>query len=362
MNQPTDSELKDLCLSPGSSIREALSAIDCNTKGIVMVVDEQRRLIDTVNDGDIRRAVLAGLDLDSPVTILKERKSHSPHRQPLTAPVEADKAALLDLMRRDGLRQIPLIDQDRRVVGLVTMRDLLAAKELRLQAVVMAGGAGKRLRPLTEKTPKPMLSVGGKPLLEQVIGRLAGAGVKRVSLTTHYKAEVIEEHFGDGSQFGVDIRYINETSPLGTAGALSLLPAANEPLLVINGDILTEVDFGAMLDFHHDNRADMTVGVRDYELKVPFGVIETDGSRVIGVSEKPVIRHFINAGVYLLSPEVSQLVPADRRFDMTDLIDHLLELGRRVVSFPIIEYWLDIGQQADYEQAQMDIKEKEGAS
>ena len=352
----------DFCIPPDCSSREAIARINANGQGIVLVVDEEGRLLDTVNDGDIRRAVLAGLDLDSPVTVLKARKAASPHPTPLTAPEGTDKASLLKLMQQAGLRQIPLLDKEDRVVGLVTIRDLLAAKELDLQAVVMAGGAGKRLRPLTEKTPKPMLSVGGKPLLEQVIQRLAGAGVKRISLTTHYKAEVIEDHFGDGSRFGVDIRYLNEESPLGTAGALSLLPAASEPLLVINGDILTEVDFGAMLDFHHDNRAEMTVGVRDYELKVPFGVIETDGARVIGLSEKPVIRHFINAGVYLLNPEVCQLVPNGQRFDMTDLIDHLLELGRRVVSFPIIEYWLDIGQQTDYEQAQLDIKKKEEAS
>jgi len=353
----------NILVSPENTIRQAMRCMDQNRKGIVLVVDENRVLLGTINDGDIRRAALSEVSLDTPVgELVEHKKKKSDYPQAVTALAGTSPGELLRLMKKRIVRQLPLVDDQGRVVDLVLMSDLVPDHELHLQAVVMAGGAGKRLRPLTEKTPKPMLSVGGKPFLEQVIGRLAGAGVKRVSLTTHYKAEVIEEHFGDGSQFGVDIRYLNEASPLGTAGALSLLPAAKEPLLVINGDILTEVDFGAMLDFHHDNRADMTVGVRDYELKVPFGVIETDGSRVVGVSEKPVIRHFINAGVYLLDPEVSQLVPADRRFDMTDLIDRLLGASRRVVSFPIIEYWLDIGQQTDYEQAQMDIKEKEGAS
>ena len=208
--------------------------------------------------------------------------------------------------------------------------------------------------PLTEEVPKPMLPVGGRPLLELTIEQLRNAGIRRVNLATHYKGDVISRHFGDGRDFQMDIQYVEEQQPLGTAGALRLLDSSDEPLLVINGDILTRVDFRAMLDYHRENVADMTVAVKEHEARLPYGVVDIKGINIVGISEKPVLHHFINAGIYLLNPQCSHYIPVDQPYDMPDLIGKLIEEGRRVVSFPIHEYWVDIGQAEDYQRAQMD--------
>jgi len=222
--------------------------------------------------------------------------------------------------------------------------------------VIMAGGFGQRLRPLTEKLPKPMLPVGEKPVMELIIDQLRNAGIQKVNVTTHFKPDKIRDYFGDGRAFGVDLTYVSEESPLGTAGALSLIGEKNEPLLVINGDILTQVDFRTMLAFHREHGAEITVGVRQYDLQVPYGVIESDGTTVTGLHEKPMLNFFVNAGIYFLEPSVHELIPQGEHFDMTELINALLAKGRPVASFPIVEYWLDIGQHADYAKAQEDIQ------
>jgi NDP-sugar pyrophosphorylase family protein len=239
--------------------------------------------------------------------------------------------------------------------------DLLSEHRLRLSAVIMAGGFGTRLRPLTEDTPKPMLTIGDRPVLELTIERLRNAGIKRMNVTTHYLADTISNHFGDGKAWDVDINYVREDLPLGTAGGLKMLPEKDETLLVINGDVVTEVDFRSMLDYHRDHGADVTVGVRQYQVPVPYGVVDCDGPRVRQLREKPVVNFLVNAGVYLLEPTVYRYIPDGHRFDMTDLIARLIDKGRHVVSFPILEYWLDIGQRADYEQAQEYVRRRKAA-
>ena len=348
--------LSDLCIAPHSSLRQAIACIDRNEKGIVLVTNEERRLLGTITDGDVRRAVLAGESLDTSVSKLLARKAGSPYPEPVTAGVGTERAALLQLMQERVIRQVPLLDADGRVVGLVTLDDLLPDQVLPLQAVIMAGGFGTRLRPLTEDLPKSMLPVGDRPLMELIVGQLRQAGIRRVNIATHYMAESIIEHFGDGHDFGVELNYVTEERPLGTAGALGLMQTPQELLLVINGDILTRVDFRAMLAYHQEHEADLTVAVRRYDLNVPYGVIESDGVFVRGLAEKPLLSLFVNAGIYLLEPSVHHYIPHDQRFDMTDLIQRLLDEGRPVVSFPILEYWLDIGHHADYLQAQEDAK------
>ena len=349
-------ELIDLLVTPESSIREVIVCINRNAKGIALVVDKERHLIGTVTDGDIRRAILSEINLEEPVTQLLARKTSSPYPKPVTAPVGTEQAALLQLMRDRSVRHIPLLDDAGRVVDLVTLDELLPDQVLPVQAVIMAGGFGKRLRPFTEETPKPMLSVGGRPLMERIIGQLRTAGIKQINITTHYKPEKIVGYFGDGSRFGVKLNYVNEDQPLGTAGALGLMEKPDNPLLVINGDILTQMNFHAMLAYHQEHKADLTVAVRKYDLRVPYGVIENDGPFVQKLVEKPSFSLFVNAGIYLLEPSVYHYVPKGQRFDMTDLIQRLLQEKRPVASFPIVEYWLDIGQPADYDQAQEDIE------
>lgn len=351
-------DLQDVLVGPDLSIRELLQRLDRSAKGIALVVDGEGRLVDTVTDGDVRRAILYAIDLALPVRRLLETKDRGALPEPVTAPVGTPELELLHVMNTLGLRHIPLVDDRGRVRDLALLSDLARESEPPLTAVVMAGGFGTRLRPLTEAVPKPMLPVGDRPLLAHIIGQLRRAGIRQLNVTTHYKADAISDHFGDGQQYGIEIRYVREDLPLGTAGALALVEAAGQPLLVMNGDILTRVDFGAMHEFHRQQRADMTVGVRQYEFKVPYGVVETAGPLVTGLSEKPTIRHFINAGLYLINPDVRTLVPPGRRFDMTDLIQTALARGRRVACFPIREYWIDIGQMTDYERAQLDVREE----
>jgi len=222
--------------------------------------------------------------------------------------------------------------------------------------MVMAGGQGMRLRPLTESTPKPLLPVGGRPVMEIIIGQLRDVGVKRIHVATHYQAEKIMQHFGNGESFGVDISYVEEEVPLGTGGALGLLKAPDEPVLVINGDILTQVDFRSLHAFHKEHAADMTVGVRRYDIQVPYGVVSCIGAKIRYLKEKPQLSLFVNAGIYLLEPSVFRLIPANEHLNITDLVSKLLQMKRTVVSYPICEYWLDIGQYEDYQQAQEDAK------
>jgi NDP-sugar pyrophosphorylase family protein len=265
-------------------------------------------------------------------------------------------------MQERAVRQVPLIDGEGRVAALCTIDELLPQQLPPLQAVIMAGGFGVRLHPLTDEVPKPMLPVGDRPLIEHIITQLRDAGIRQVSISTHYKPEAIVEHFGDGRRFGVNIDYVNEERPLGTAGALGLMPAWPSTLLVMNGDIVTRMNYQSMLLFHQENGAVATVGVRQYDFQVPYGVIESDGVHVRRVSEKPRLQFFVNAGVYLLEPVAHQYLPRQQRCDMTELIERLLADGQPVVSFPISEYWLDIGQPADYQKAQADFEDREGSA
>lgn len=348
------SDVRPFLVGPTATVRDAIAAIDRGERGIALVADADGRLLHTITDGDVRRAMLAGTELDAPVEHLWSRPGVT-SRLPLTAPVGTEVSALLGLMAERHVRQVPLVDAEGRVAALATQDDLLPAPLGGVEAVVMAGGFGTRLRPLTHDVPKPMLPVGGRPLLELTVDKLRAAGIKRVNVTTHFQPEKIVDHFGDGARFGVEVEYVQEDRPLGTAGALGLMPRRDQRLLVINGDILTQVDFRAMIAFHEEHHADLTMAVRRYEFQVPYGVVECEGSEVRTLREKPQMRVFVNAGMYLLEPSVYEFIEHGVRLDMTDLIERLIGAGRRVVSFPVREYWLDIGQHADYVRANEDV-------
>ena len=349
-------DLTGLLVRPEQSIREVIASIDRNSEGIALIADEELHLIGTVTDGDVRRAILVGTDLNSPVQTLLDRRVSTRYAEPVTAPIGTSDAELLQLMNDRSIRHVPLLDGKKRVVDVALISNLAKEYEQPLRAVVMAGGAGTRLRPLTEDLAKPMVPMGDRPLLELIIGQLRDAGIRRVNITTHYRPESISRHFGDGRDFGVEINYVQEDRPLGTAGGLSLLQASDEPLFVVNGDILTKVDFRAMLDFHREHEAQMTVAVKQHEQQLPFGVVEIDGVEITGIVEKPVVSQFINAGMYLLNPEICRLVPDGEPSDMPALINRLLAEGHRVISFPVHEYWLDVGRHADYQQARDDLR------
>jgi dTDP-glucose pyrophosphorylase len=333
------------------SIRDTMEVIDRFAKGIAVVVDEAGHILATVTDGDIRRAILGGVDLEHPVSRLRKPVEENP----VVACVGTSENELLDLMRRHGVRQVPLLDGESRVAGLAVQHEILRQNDLPVTGVIMAGGYGKRLLPLTENVPKPMLPINGRPLLEHTLAKLRQSGIRSVNLATHHLSENIVEHFKDGADFGLDLQYFQETEPLGTAGGLGKMTAGTDPLLVINGDVLTNLDVRAMLDFHREHNALLTVGVRQYDIEVPFGVVETHGVQVVGIQEKPILRHFINAGIYMADRSVCRLVPDGRRFDMTDLIAAVIASGGCVISFPVREYWIDIGRVDQYQKAELDL-------
>jgi dTDP-glucose pyrophosphorylase len=332
-------------IDPESSIAAAIEQLDRAGTGALLLSADGRKLAGLLSDGDVRRAILGDVPLTDPCrTIAIEH--------PVTAGASIPMPDALDLMVEHEIDQLPLLDANGDVVDFVLRRDIAVDARPELSAVIMAGGFGKRLMPLTESTPKPMLPVGDRPVLERTIRQLRRSGIRDVSMTTHYLGDHIEDHFGDGEAFGVRIDYANEEQPLGTAGGLKLIERPAGPFVVINGDILTGVPFDKMLGFHREHDAELTVGVRRYVIDVPFGVVKCDGPRVAELREKPSLTFFINAGIYLLEPSAWDAIPEGVHSDMTDLIKTLLDEGRIVASFPIIEYWLDIGRPEDYQRAQ----------
>jgi dTDP-glucose pyrophosphorylase len=338
-------------IPPSATVREALEAITKNRHQAVMVVEASGRLAGIVTDGDTRRGLLRGVSIAAPVTDVM-------NPQPTTALVSIRRDEALALMQRRHLRHLPIVESDGRLVEVLLLDDLLHPAALPNVAVVMAGGYGMRLRPLTDSAPKPLLSVGGKPLLEILVERLRAAGVQEIFFTVHYKSEMIEDHFGDGARLGVRIRYVREETPLGTAGGLALLPTAlAAPFFLVNGDILTKCDFRAMLDFHRRWRADLTVGTVPHTVEVPYGVLEVEGEQLSTISEKPRLDFLINSGVYIVDPAALTLIPRGQPFDAPQLVPLLKQAGRTVVAFPIREYWLDVGRLTDFTQANRDVAE-----
>lgn len=346
-------------IQPGATVRDAIAAIERGALGIALVVDEDNTLLGTVTDGDVRRAILRNVPLEGGVSELLVRPEGSPYTRPITAPYGTPNDELLALMHVKAVRQVPLVDSQGHVMGLAIMSELTRRGELGIPAVVMAGGLGTRLYPLTENTPKPMLPVGDKPILERIVEGLASHGIRDIWLTTHYHAEQIRAHFGDGQAWGVNIRYVHEETPLGTAGALSMLPVRfTTPFLLMNGDLLTRLNYRSLYQFHLDVEAVLTVCVKEHDVHVPYGVVDIKNGLVRNLSEKPINQFFINAGIYILAAQLLDYIPRNQSFHITQLIQQLVAEGKKVASFPIQEYWLDIGQMPDYEQAQQDVKNR----
>jgi len=340
--------LRESIIAPDASITEAMAQLDKAATGVLLVCNPDRRLLGLLTDGDFRRAILRRKSLSEPCGTVASS-------DPVAAALPILPSEALRMMNEHDVSQLPVLDNDGRVQKLILRKDIVPEPDLDLSAVVMAGGYGTRLLPLTEKVLKPMLRVGDRPLLELTIAQLRRAGIRDVNLTTHYLSETISNHFGNGETFGVRLNYLQEEHPLGTAGGLKSLKHFNSTMLVINGDILTGMLFDVMFNFHRAYHADLTVGVRKYDFQVPFGVVECDDMHVRRMQEKPSLNFFISVGAYLLEPAVRDFIPSGQRFDMPDLIQKLIGAGRVVVSFPIVEYWLDVGRHEDYQQAQADM-------
>jgi len=327
------------------TIRDAMRALDTGADQIALAVDGDGRLVGVVTDGDLRRALLAGLTLDAPVGPRLNRGF-------VAVGTGEGRAEVLELMRARRIDAIPVQDPEGRPVGLHLLHAFLDPLERTNRAVVMAGGQGVRLRPLTETVPKPMLRVAGRPILERTILHLVGSGITRISISVNYLGQVIEDHFEDGARFGARIDYLREDEPLGTAGALGLLAEApTEPLLLMNGDLVTNADVGSLLDAHAVRGAAATIGVRRYLHSVPFGCVERDGDRVVRLEEKPTIEREVNTGIYALSPIAVERVSRGVRLSMPELIEGLLADGLTVEAFEIEDDWLDVGQREQLARA-----------
>lgn len=338
-------------VKPDMTLREAMASIDSAGSQMALVVDDERRLLGTLSDGDARRGLLKGLSLDDKVSAVM-------HLNPTVAAAHETRLSILTTMRRRGLHQVPVVDANGVVVGMEVVDDFLTTPTRDNWVVIMAGGLGKRLEQLTRDTPKPMLRVGSRPLLETIVRGYSAQGFRRFYFAVNYKAEQIEQHFADGAGFGVEIRYLREEQRLGTAGALSLLPEpTTQPIVVTNADLLTKEDFGYMLDQHAESGADATMAVRDYEMQVPFGVVRQRDGCIESIDEKPVQRFTVSAGIYVLSPQVLELVPRATNFDMPALFEAANGRGMRARCHRIEGYWLDIGRLPDYERANLEFDE-----
>jgi len=340
---------KKTFVGPETSIKETIAVIDKSTLQIALVVDADNKLLGTVTDGDIRRGILKGVSLDEPVKRIF-------YVSPLTASIDDDPETMHRIMKEQLINQLPIVDHDGRVVDLKFLRDILKVKKYQNPVILMAGGLGTRLRPLTESCPKPLLKVGGTPLLETILEGFINKGFDTFYISVNYKAEMIEAYFGDGSRWNVHIEYLRETKRLGTAGSIRLLPEKPSlPFIVMNGDLLTKVDFSQLLEFHVNNNrlsnAMATMCVREYNMQIPYGVIKQEGNKLVRLDEKPVQRFFVNGGIYVFQPDMIDLIPADDYFDMTHLFDKMMEKDYKTVVFQIREYWMDIGHKQDFETA-----------
>lgn len=338
-------------IEPSDSMLKAIEIIDREALQIAIVVNEENRLLGIITDGDIRRAILNGVTIDEPVHRVMTKN-------PTVVMAWEERKDILLKMTSKEIHQIPVVDDKGTVIGLETLDKMLKPDSKDNIVVLMAGGLGSRLLPLTENCPKPLLKIGPKPILQIIVEKFKEYGFRKFFFSVNYRAEMIKEYFGDGTRLEIDAQYIHETKRLGTAGALGLIPdRVEKPIIVMNGDLLTKVNFDQLLAYHNKNQAVATMCVRDYEFLIPYGVIRIEENNLIGIDEKPTHHCLINAGVYVLNQEALDLIPKDAFYNMTQLFEKLLELGKKTAVFPIREYWMDIGQIIDFERAKTDYEE-----
>lgn len=341
---------KKVRLSPTQTLRAALTIINEEALRIALVVDDNQKLLGIVTDGDIRRALLKGIDLEKPVSVVMNQR-------PVLVGPEMGRPHALALMQQKSVLSLPVVDANGRLLGLETWEHVLETCHYENPVFLMAGGFGTRLKPLTDHCPKPLLKVGDRPILEILLLSFIRHGFSNFYISTHYMPEQIRQYFGDGSKWNVTITYVHEEKPLGTGGALGLLPKTlpDLPLIMINGDVLTTVNFDRLLAFHNEHLPAATMCVREYDYQIPYGVIQGNGHRIVSMVEKPIQRYFVNAGIYIVSPQVFKSVPAHQHIDMPTLLEQQMKACKDVLMFPIHEYWLDIGHIDDFKRAQTDI-------
>ena len=343
--------IENIKLRQNATIKEALGIIDSGAMQIALVVDDNDKLLGTLTDGDIRRGILRGLDLDSSIETIV-------FKEPAIAKISSTKEEILKIALSKKLHQIPIVDDNGIVLDLKEIEELVEPKIKTNRVILMVGGLGTRLRPLTQDMPKPMLKVGNKPILQTIVEKFAEYGFVNITMCVNFNASIIRDYFGDGKEFGVNIDYVLEEKRMGTAGALSLLKERpSEPFFVMNGDLLTNVNFEHIFNYHMLHKATATMCVREYDYEVPYGVVKMNDNKITAIAEKPVQKFFVSAGIYMLSPEILDLIPKNEFYDMPALFEKLIKLSKNVISFPIREYWLDIGRMEEYQRANEEYKE-----
>lgn len=341
-------KLREIFLTQDDTMDLAIKMLK-NPYEIVLITDKCNELIGTVTDGDIRRALLKHFTNDKKISFIM-------NKNPITFKQNTPKAKINACLEKYNIKQIPLLDQDNKVVDIFLSSSLESRPALQNPVFLMAGGFGKRLQPLTNNTPKPMLKLGDKAILEIIIDSFISQGFQKFYISTHFEADQITDYFGDGSRLGITINYVHEEKPLGTAGALGLLPKDLElPIVMMNGDLITRVDFSKIINFHNKDSAHITMCTRKFDFQVPYGVIKLDGRRIKKIEEKPTQSFFVNAGVYIINPKIFTDMDGTSYIDMPDLIKENIESGKNVTTFPMHEYWLDIGKIDNYKKAQREI-------
>jgi dTDP-glucose pyrophosphorylase len=341
---------KQILLKPDNTLEEAIKTLHEGGCRITLIIDDDGKLLGTLTDGDVRRALIKHISMDDLVVEVMNNK-------PETALKSDQRRQILSMMRKKKFLHMPIVNEQGVLVGLETLQHLIKNISYDNPVLLMAGGFGTRLLPLTKETPKPLLKVGKLPILETIITQFIDAGFHNFYISTHYKSEMVRKHFGDGSAWGVSIQYIHETKPMGTAGSLGLLPRDIQdlPILVMNGDLLTKVNFEHLLEFHKEQGGVATMCVREYDFQVPYGVIESKECRITSIVEKPVHQFFVNAGIYVLNPALVKSVDGKTYLDMPSLLKSRIENGEQVDTFPLHEYWIDIGHLEEFERANREV-------
>ena len=337
--------LSSLFVSPDTPVLEAMQIINKGAAQIALVVDNKNILIAVLSDGDIRRGLLHGYSLNSSV-------SHFMKTDFISVPSNHDRIQVLNMMRQQRLAQIPVIDSSGQVSQLLLMHELLNPESIENSVVIMAGGLGTRLRPYTDNCPKPMLTVSGKPILEHILEQFTGYGFRKFYFSVNYLKEQIIDYFQDGTRWSVNIEYLIEDQPLGTAGSLSLLPSdLDKPFMVINGDVLTRFNPQQVFSFHSCNDSSATICSREQSYTIPYGIINTSGISMTSFEEKPTFRYLVNAGIYIIDPILLSAIPQNKFLDMPTFLLNIQSLGHQVNVCAIHEYWLDVGKPETLNQA-----------
>ncbi|WP_026945876.1 nucleotidyltransferase family protein [Algoriphagus marincola] len=331
-------------------VREALKQLDTlASDAILFLVDEENKLLGSLTDGDLRRGFIKGLGFENHL---------SEFIQPSPKFIQQGKYDLNEIieLRKKHFSVFPVVNSQMEIINVVNFKH--QKSYLPVDALIMAGGRGERLKPLTDIIPKPLLKIGDKPILEHNIDRLASFGVDDIWLSVRYLGDQLVDYFGDGAKKGIRVKYVWEDQPLGTAGALGLVnDFVHDHILMMNSDLLTNIDFEDFFLYFQKEEADLAVACIPYQVNIPYAVMETEDKKVIGLKEKPTYTHYSNAGIYLMKREVVDFLPKQDHFNATDLMELLIAQGKKVAAYPLMGYWLDIGKHEDYKKAQIDFNQ-----